>query len=265
MKEIKPKKIDFKYLISKYWYKKLLGNKGIYVTQQKWDHLIILDACRYDMFKKVNTIPGTLKYVISRGSSTLEWAQENFKGRYFDDIIYINANPVIDMTVPTSFHKLVSLWRYGWNEEYNTVMPYTVYEETIKQLRNHKEKRFIIHFIQPHYPFIDDKIRDKIGVFDARFGKFKKIKNGKEIWDELRKGAVRKTDLKNAYLVNLERVLETVKELIEHLPGKIVISSDHGNLFGQYLFPFPLKVYGHPPAIYHKDLIRVPWLEVEHS
>ena len=35
--------------------------------KEDWDNLVILDACRYDMFKKLNTINGKLEYKISIG------------------------------------------------------------------------------------------------------------------------------------------------------------------------------------------------------
>jgi hypothetical protein len=28
-------------------------NRGHYILDEKWDHLVVLDACRYDTFKKV--------------------------------------------------------------------------------------------------------------------------------------------------------------------------------------------------------------------
>ena len=67
------------------------GNRGTLVTKEKWDNLIILDSCRYDVFKQVIDefdIRGKLGVRLSRGSTTHEFLRENFKGD-FKDIIYI--------------------------------------------------------------------------------------------------------------------------------------------------------------------------------
>lgn len=65
------------------------------ITEGKWDILIILDACRYDFFRKVygNYLPGHLKKRKSRGSGTTEWLAKTFKEVY--DITYISANPYV--------------------------------------------------------------------------------------------------------------------------------------------------------------------------
>lgn len=254
--------MNWKWMISEYYYKRLKGNRGLYVLNEPWDYLLILDACRFDHFQEVNTITGQLKPVISRGSSTKEWALENFQGRACEDILYINGNPVIDTTLPPdSFFKLVSVWRHGWSPHYQTVLPYTLAEEARKQIKRNPGKRCIIHFIQPHYPFINTEEFD----FDTCFGSFKKEKNGKELWEQVKVGRVDLSRLKAAYNENLKKVLEVVRLLLPRLKGKVVISSDHGNLYGQFLAPFPIRAYGHPPGIYHKDLVRVPWLEVKNE
>lgn len=47
------------------------------------------------------------------------------------------------------------------------------------------------------------------------------------------------------------------------LKGKTVITSDHGNLFGEIIYPFPVRMYGHPGGIYVKNLVEVPWLVLD--
>ena len=47
--------------------------------KEDWDNLIVLDACRYDMFKEINTIKGNLERGISRGSATSQFLIENFE------------------------------------------------------------------------------------------------------------------------------------------------------------------------------------------
>lgn len=65
-------------------------------------------------------------------------------------------------------------------------------------------------------------------------------------------------NLRMSYTKNLDIVLEYVKELINSLPGRIVISSDHGEFLGEK------GLYEHPPSLYDSKLLRaVPWLQVK--
>jgi hypothetical protein len=61
----------------------------------------------------------------------------------------------------------------------------------------------------------------------------------------------------DGYAENLNCVLTHIVDLIHHLKGKVVITSDHGELLGEY------GVYGHTPNSNLKILRQVPWLEVE--
>ena len=65
-----------------------------------WDVLIILDACRYDIFHEVykETLGnlGSLKKVISPATHTMQWLNETFNEKKFDDVIYIAGNPFIN-------------------------------------------------------------------------------------------------------------------------------------------------------------------------
>lgn len=47
--------------------------------------------------------------------------------------------------------------------------------------------------------------------------------------------------------------------LAEELPGKTVITADHGNLFGERATPFPIPVYFHPSNVRISSLTEVPW------
>ncbi|MFW6130790.1 MAG: hypothetical protein ACOC56_06350, partial [Atribacterota bacterium] len=70
------------------------------------------------------------------------------------------------------------------------------------------------------------------------------------IWNLLKNNEVDKETIKRGYEENLKLTLPLVKNIIKRLSGKTVITSDHGNLFGTWLFPFPIRGYGHPLGIY---------------
>jgi len=252
------------------YFKYVVGNKGIYVLNEQWDNLILLDALRYDMFKQVNNLPGVLEYRISRGSCTNEFLKENFKGRRSEDVVYITANPLVDYHAGNCFHKIVSVWKSGWDEEYDTVLPETMVKYSVKAVNEYPDKRLIIHFVQPHYPFLGENARKEIGEH-AGMGMARQEALGDDhaqhkhetVWDLFRKNKIDKGRLWSAYRENLELTLPHVKDLLEELPGKTVVSTDHANLFGERIPPLFTKEYGHPCGIYAKNLVRIPWFIVK--
>ena len=159
--------IFFERIIENMYFKHVIKNKGTFVMNEDWDYLIILDACRYDMFKKVNYLDGKLEYRISRGSCTNEFLNENFKNKKFPSIIYITGNPLVNYHIPDSFAKIVPVWRDGWNEEIGTVLPSTMLDYTLEINKKFPYKRLIIHFVQPHYPFIGKVAQKTIGKHEG--------------------------------------------------------------------------------------------------
>lgn len=61
---------------------------------EDWDNLVLLDACRYDQFERLNTISGVLENRISQGSSTFEFLTENIAGKKSHDTVYVTSNPI---------------------------------------------------------------------------------------------------------------------------------------------------------------------------
>lgn len=142
--------------------------KQIDIINEKWDYLIILDACRYDYFeqhRKNFLKDGTLKCRQSVGSCTNEWRDRSFPDRY-EDIVYISANPQICSSTDIygycagdHFASVVEIWKNNWNKEIGTVLPSTMTDETLNVLRNDivRDKRVIIHYLQPHAPYLSLK------------------------------------------------------------------------------------------------------------
>jgi len=257
--------------IIKLYYKNIMGNHGDYILDEGWDNLIILDACRYDTFKKYNNILGDLEFRYSRGGGTREFLKENFKEEYYPDIVYVTGNPYVTISIESEFYRMISVWDEYWNHDYDTVLPDVMAEQTIKARNKFPEKRIISHFVQPHYPFIGDWARENLGSHQGMISRYN-IKSedskshGKQmIWNLLKNNEVDKETIKRAYEENLKLTLPHVKNMIKKLNGKTIITSDHGNLFGKWLFPFPIKGYGHPTGIYHEELIKVPWLVIKNG
>lgn len=237
---------------------------GTHVMDEDWDNLFILDGCRYDMFSEEVDIDGDLESRISLGSSSEEFLERNFSDREFHDTVYVNANPYIprlDLDEGT-FHAVVDTLG-EWDTELQTVRPETVANAARSAHEQYPDKRLIVHFMQPHAPFIGELGRAMVGggwTMDEEI-------EGKElgIWNLLREDATQ-IDLDQvweAYKENLRVVLDEVEPLLEELNGKSVITADHGNLVGERLSPIPTRrKYGHPYGVHTEGLLHVPWFTV---
>ena len=53
--------------------------------------------------------------------------------------------------------------------------------------------------------------------------------------------------------------MKEVDKLLQELSGTIVISSDHGNLMGEYMR------FGHIPHLRVKNLVKVPWFVIKNE
>jgi len=275
LKEIIKKYIKNFYLLHPYFYKlyikllrkitKMLNKKllenSLNITKEKWDYIIILDACRYDYFKKVNKIKGKLFKKISKGSSTIEWLNNTFIGHY-ENIIYISANPYISITEfngfcgSKHFYKVDCVWNYGWDKNIETVHPKEVIKATLRNYKRYPDKKLIIHFLQPHSPYIGDiKITSK--NFQNSLKNNKKEEGIHVIQTLVKEGKISINKIKRAYVCNLRLVLDHIRKLIEVFDGRIIITSDHGECFGEWF------VYHHPKKLYLKNLIEVPYFIID--
>jgi len=247
------------------------GNDGFYVMDEDWDNLLILDACRYDMFEQQHSLPGTLESRVSRGSNTPEFLRENFEGKTFEDTVYVTANPQINVRLPSgTFHDVVSVWRDHWDDELNTVPPEVMSEEVRKAAERYPDKRLVAHYVQPHYPFVGPT-GQAMGA-QAGMELSKRMADGdsaeqdeEHVWDKLKRGKVDTATVWEAYRENLDIALESLPGLIDDLDGTTVVTSDHGNLLGEHPepCPVPMGLYGHPEGVYSEHLVKVPWLVIE--
>jgi len=149
----------------------VIGKGWIKLIEYDWKYLIIVDAGRYDIFKKLykKYFRGRLYKAISPATSTMEWLVKVFRGYY--DVVYVSANPYVnsrqEMKDPQGlrykasehFAKIVDVWDKGWNKELDTVHPSMVNVHVLAALTKYKSKRMIIHYIQPHHPYIGGKYK----------------------------------------------------------------------------------------------------------
>jgi hypothetical protein len=256
------------HALNQYYYTRLsfrdFNTDGIDIPGEDWDNLIVLDGCRYDLFEQYHSLSGTLEVKESRASQTREWVEANFLGRELGDIVYVTANPVFewrrhwsDEPVDQIFHDVVNVWEREWNEKHGTVLPETTTEYALEAAEKYPNKRLLIHFMQPHYPFIDWELSGHIDKsYHTRNSK------GENIWAQMENEEIEITpdELWDAYAQNLECAMDPVQELLDSLPGKTIVTADHGNMLGERAFPFPRTYWGHPGGMYVEELVKVPWL-----
>lgn len=245
-------------------YRRPHNTDGVDVVSEDWDTLLVLDACRYDMFETIHDLPGRLERRESKGSHTSEFLVANFGGRTLRDTVYVTASPQLHNwrdEMDAEFHAVVDVWREaGWDDEHGTVTPETMADHVRSAVEEYPQKRIVGHFLQPHYPFIDGDDRLNARTFDDE-------EESTDVWGELMRGRldVSTEDVWHAYLRNLDIALPTIEELLDDLDGRTVVTSDHGNMVGERATPVPIREWGHPPGVYTDQLVTVPWLVYENG
>jgi len=230
--------------------------RGTRVMDEDWDTLILLDACRYDMFADRVPFDGDLQSRISLGSTSEEFLRQNFEDSSYHDTVYINANvyfPKVGLNQDGTFHAVIDLLE-EWDDDLEIVHPRTVTDAAKDAHDTYPNKRIIVHYMQPHIPFIGElgqKIQTEIGYRNAWIP-FRQNEDPTSI-QRLWKG----------YKENLDLVFEHVSELLDHIEGRVAISADHGNMVGDRQGPIPTKrMYGHPWGVYSDELVNVPWFVI---
>jgi hypothetical protein len=238
---------------------------GVNVADEDWDNLIILDACRYDDFERLNTIPGTLESRISKGTDSPEFLTENFNGRNLNDTVYVTANPHFQKIDDGTFHAIIDEPLSQFDSDLQCVTPDVVTDITTRVQEEFPNKRLIIHYMQPHDPPLGPKaeeIRETINIAGPLADN--NGTNSTRIMDAVSHGEVNVEDAREAYRENLQIVLDEVAELLEELDGKSVVTADHGEMFGERRYPFVGRQYEHggPPT---EELCKVPWFVVQNN
>lgn len=231
------------------------GEDGIAVFDQDWDVLIVLDACRFDAFQEHAAFPGHLQAVTSQGSVTPEWLRANLAGRDLSDTVCVSANGhyvKLSDELDTNWHAFEGVVEDDLADAEDSLLvasPDTVTERARTALEQYPRKRVVIHYIQPHLPFLG-----KIGDQHFELGK-----NLVEIGTD---PSVDRDRIVDAYHENLKLVLSSVERLLDTAEpnmGRVVITSDHGELLGDRLWPLPVRQWSHIHELPHPLLVQVPW------
>ena len=228
-------------------YYSLKGHEYTPIWEKDWDTLLIIDACTAELaeeeFKEDRYDFST---TTAPGSSSREWAEHFSEAEDLEDVVYISANPHIsnqkieDFAGKNPFFMIYDVWKTGWDEEKGTVRPEKVNQKFQEVKEMYPDKKFILHYMQPHHPFIGEKqLDDTSFVFP---GQAEDIDREDMVWERLKKGEIDEQEFRDAYRSNLIYVKQKIEKLPE-LEGKTIITADHGNIFGKR------GMYAHPPGV----------------
>jgi hypothetical protein len=230
------------------------------VLDADWDLVVVLDACRADVFADV-VRDGDYEFeagetAISPGSTSTEWLSAVF-GRASDDaladVAYVTGNPYSTKVLDGDrFGHIEEVWRDGWDDDRGTIPPRPITNRAFAAGRVRAADRLVVHYMQPHFPSV---VEDDDGIALDDWGD-----QPMSVWEELRFGRRTEADVWERYRRNLEAVLEDVELLLANVDAdRAVVTADHGNAFGEHY------IYGHPGGVGIPALREVPWCVTDAS
>lgn len=233
------------------------------ILNREWSTLVVVDACREDLFKEIKYPISfdEIQSATSIASATPEWLKRTF-GNSHGEIVYVAGNPMVSRHCPGKFHDLIEIWQDAYDPNTAIIDPQQVTEAAIEAHRKYNNKRIIVHYMQPHYPFID---RPELNYADYKFEDLgmerrkNQLTEFGNVWNALKAGAVKRDDVWEGYKHNLQVVLAEVSRVASHVDERMVVTSDHGNALGERSWPVPLRTFGHPENQRLSSLVRVPW------
>ncbi|QLH76902.1 hypothetical protein HZS55_06125 [Halosimplex rubrum] len=247
---------------------------GENIFDHDWDLLVILDACRVDALREVASEYEWLeaeeidaKYSLASGS--FEFMCKTFTTEYLDEIndtAYLSGNAFVEkafinetyapsVSVPfgwpkdnvvteSDFGRLETLWKYHHDDDIGTTPPEPATNEAITIGRESDNSRYILHYNQPHDPYIPDPINEDRPATDVERKPLKMLKRGE----------ITRAEAWEMYLDNLRFVLDEVEMLLENFDAdRVLITADHGESFGEF------GVHRHPTGWPHPVVKKVPW------
>lgn len=249
---------------------------GVNVYERDWDVLIVLDACRVDTLQEVADeydFIKDVKTIRSVGSQSDEWMANTFTKQWQQEIeqtAYVTGNghsqyvfsnheypPTRNNVTPFDFGRwqvvdeymfesIEMVWKHHHNSEYGVVLPRTITDYAITKARKDSPERLIVHYLQPHRPYIGKAVAENQQPTELE----------RDGYRQLERGEATREEVYELYKETLRLVLDEVGLLLDNLDAeKVVITSDHGEAFGEGL------AYGHPEGFLHPVVKRVPWAE----
>lgn len=231
-------------------------DRGTNIYEDDWDVLVLVDACRVDALRHVAGEYNWFDDVDSRRSvagRSDDWMDRTFTKAHADEVastIYVTGNPFAEEHVDDdAFAEVVHCYRSDWDDELDAMPARPITDATVDlaRERNPGDYRFVVHYMQPHFPSIPAARGDiSVGSF-GRGGIWNR-------WSMVRSGKLSRFEVFEAYLENLRYVLEEVDLLLSNLDADtVIVSSDHGTALGEG------GVFGHS-GLPFQSVRQVPWV-----
>lgn len=196
-----------------------------------------------------------------------------------------------EWTASDHISDVFNIWKTGWDDDLRTVPPWSLatsfwnHHNTVE-----RADKTVLHYMQPHAPYLSRGKGQKLKQIQKGIRKQKEREDGcgggalsslgntirpkmenilegielaqkAGLWLELDPLDLVKNGTREAalelYEENLRIALEAVAELIPELDGRVVVTADHGEAFGEK------GVWEHHIETHIPPLMEVPWLEVE--
>ncbi len=239
---------------------KLLYDPEMDVPDLDWDTLVVLDACPAWLFESVIGTEQWDHYEtrLSGAGNTYNWLRRHWTGEY-GNTVYIAGNPMVSRHAPGNFHDLNEAWRGAFDGSLGAPSAASVTKAGIAAHDSYSNKRIVTHYLQPHYPFVNQPDLQFTSFAGTEELEVEGDPRASDVWEALRKGIVTESAVREGYRSNLNYVIEEVEQLLSEIDGKVVVTSDHGNLFGKYTYPILIKEYGHSSGLPQPSLATIPW------
>jgi len=176
----------------------------------------------------------------------------NHWARPSKDIVWISAHPYLQSCwalTKSQFAVVKCVEKYTQPSDERWIDPKNTLRQVRRIAQQYPHKRYLIHLIPPHLPFIGEQgkaflqriigrmAKDGYGDFNRKLNKW----GAQNDWNTLR----------NYYAENLQISMAAVEQYAGDLAPPVVVTSDHGELIGEH------EQYGH--AGDYAEQLYVPW------
>jgi len=234
--------------------------------------VVVLDALNIKIFKKLYKDKYNILEVWSDGYDTKSWLENTFihnsNNEVFREVVYISGNPwtsILHDKLSKVFKRVIDVSVKFWNSELGTVEP--KYVTLTTKIFSVVEKKLLVHYLQPHPPFLTSRFTHQPSITLEEIGKRMNVE-----YVIARCNPKARRLFKKLYIENLKLVMSEVeRKLTPHLKSrrfKIYLTADHGEILSKWR-PNPRKlkwVLGICKYVGHfrnfKELHIVPFIEI---
>jgi len=254
---------------------------GTNVFDENWNVLILLDTARVDALREVAPeydFIDEVDSIWSVGGASAEWLARTFNKDHADEIgntAFLSAQSHVQEILDTKVHEngdrplpfktlrtipsvdIDQLGKVEYLFNFETIgeegpfghtegntPPRYVTDRGITVGRDHDFDRLMLQYHQPHTPWFSQALEE------GRNLKYHEYDWWNYYYDTGDIGSIWE-----AYMSDLRYVLDDIEILLDNLDaGRVVITADHGEAFGEY------GVLGHKLGSLHPQIRKVPWI-----